>query len=98
MHSVVMGDRGRLVIPAEMRARLGLEAGTPLLLSYDLSIEPVGVADAEQAARLWASHRSLSLGDRLCLALANRRRAVALTADAAWGTGERVRQIRNSSS
>jgi ribonuclease VapC len=69
-----------------------------LLLSYDISIEPVGVADAEQAARLWASHPSLSLGDRLCLALANRRRAVALTADAAWGTGERVRQIRNSSS
>ncbi len=27
-----MGDRGRLVIPAEMRARLGLEAGTALVL------------------------------------------------------------------
>jgi AbrB family looped-hinge helix DNA binding protein len=29
---VMMGDRGRLVIPAEVRARLGLEAGAPLVL------------------------------------------------------------------
>jgi AbrB family looped-hinge helix DNA binding protein len=28
----MMGDRGRLVIPAEVRARLGLEAGAPLVL------------------------------------------------------------------
>lgn len=27
-----MGDRGRLVIPAELRQRLNLEAGSPLLL------------------------------------------------------------------
>jgi AbrB family looped-hinge helix DNA binding protein len=27
-----MGDRGRLVIPAELRARLGLSEGTPLVL------------------------------------------------------------------
>ncbi len=27
-----MGDRGRLVIPADIRARVGLEAGTPLIL------------------------------------------------------------------
>jgi len=29
-YSVVMGDRGRLVIPQELRARLSLEPGTPL--------------------------------------------------------------------
>lgn len=28
----MMGDRGRLVIPADIRARVGLEAGTPLIL------------------------------------------------------------------
>jgi bifunctional DNA-binding transcriptional regulator/antitoxin component of YhaV-PrlF toxin-antitoxin module len=27
-----MGDRGRLVVPAELRERLHLEAGTPMLL------------------------------------------------------------------
>lgn len=32
MHKVTMGDRGRLVIPAEVRVRAGLEEGTPLVL------------------------------------------------------------------
>ena len=31
-YQVVMGDRGRLVIPAEVREHLGLESGTPLVL------------------------------------------------------------------
>lgn len=31
-YPVVMGDRGRLVVPAEVRARVGLEEGTPLVL------------------------------------------------------------------
>lgn len=31
-YALVMGDRGRLVIPADIRARVGLEAGTPLIL------------------------------------------------------------------
>lgn len=31
-YAVVMGDRGRLVIPAELRERLSMEAGTPLVL------------------------------------------------------------------
>ena len=30
--SAVMGDRGRLVIPADLRARLGLTPGTPVVL------------------------------------------------------------------
>lgn len=29
---MVMGDRGRLVVPAEVRARAGLVEGTPLIL------------------------------------------------------------------
>jgi len=32
---VTVGDRGRLVLPADVRAELGLEAGTPLLLSTE---------------------------------------------------------------
>jgi len=32
---VTVGDRGRLVLPASMRAALGLEPGTRLLLSAE---------------------------------------------------------------
>ena len=31
-YAVVMGDRGRLVVPAELRERLNLKPGTPLVL------------------------------------------------------------------
>ena len=31
-HQLTMGDRGRIVIPADLRSRAGLEAGTPLIL------------------------------------------------------------------
>jgi AbrB family looped-hinge helix DNA binding protein len=31
-HHVIVGDRGRLVVPAEVRERAGLSEGTPLVL------------------------------------------------------------------
>ncbi len=31
-YSVTMGDRGRLVIPAELRGKAGLKEGTPVVL------------------------------------------------------------------
>jgi AbrB family looped-hinge helix DNA binding protein len=31
-HHVVVGDRGRIVVPAEVRQRAGLNEGTPLVL------------------------------------------------------------------
>ena len=31
-YAVVMGDRGRLVVPAELRERLNLTPGTPVVL------------------------------------------------------------------
>jgi ribonuclease VapC len=65
-----------------------------LLLSYPVSIEPVVADDAEWAARRWRAGEGLSLADRLCLALAERLEAAALTADRTWGTTGRVRQIR----
>jgi PIN domain nuclease of toxin-antitoxin system len=65
-----------------------------LLLSYDLTVEPVITADAEAAARLWRRGSGLSLSDRLCLATAQRLDAVVWTADTAWGTADPVRQVR----
>jgi AbrB family looped-hinge helix DNA binding protein len=31
-HTVVVGDRGRIVVPADVRARAGLKVGTPLVM------------------------------------------------------------------
>jgi len=65
-----------------------------LILSWGLSVEPVLELDAELAARLWRRGSGLSLGDRLCLATAERLDATVCTADSAWGTSGRIRQIR----
>lgn len=65
-----------------------------LLVSYDLNVEPVLVADAEGAARLWRRGAGLSLGDRLCLALGERLDADVLTADGSWGDGAGIIRIR----
>lgn len=65
-----------------------------LLESYGVAIEPVGAEDAEWAARRWRRGEGLSLADRLCLAVSDRLDAPVLTADAAWGSTGRIRQIR----
>jgi len=65
-----------------------------LLLSYGLGVAPVEAVDGEQAATLWTAFPHLSLGDRLCLALAERLATEAMTADRAWGSSPRIRQIR----
>jgi PIN domain nuclease of toxin-antitoxin system len=43
---------------------------------------------------MWRPGSGLSLGDRLCLALAQRLDADVLTADRAWGEEGLIRQIR----
>lgn len=65
-----------------------------LLVASGLRVEPVTEQDAERAAQLWHAGSGLSLGDRLCLALAERLGVEAWTADRSWGTGGRIRQIR----
>ncbi len=65
-----------------------------LLRSYELTIAPVTEADAEGAAALWRRGSGLSLGDRLCLALAERLDRSVLTADRAWGDSDRIVQVR----
>ena len=65
-----------------------------LLVSYEIGVEPVTSGDAEWAAHRWRRGEGLSLADRLCLALAEREDTEVLTADLAWGSAGRVRQIR----
>lgn len=65
-----------------------------LLMALGVSIEPVTKADAIKAAEIYDRNPSLSLGDRLCLALADRLEAQVLTADRAWGSNPTVVQIR----
>lgn len=65
-----------------------------VLLSFGLQVEPVTQADAETAAALWPTAPSLSLADRLCLALGTRLGAEVLTADRAWADQPRVSIIR----
>jgi ribonuclease VapC len=65
-----------------------------LLTSYSLTVESVTESDAEWAAARWRRGEGLSLADRLCLSLAHRLQTPALTADAAWGHEEPIRQIR----
>ena len=56
----------------------------------NLPIEPFTMTDAIAAGKLRAATRSagLSLGDRACLALAERLGAIALTADTAWARSD----------
>ncbi len=65
-----------------------------LLTSYQVQVDPVSIDDGEWAARRWRRGEGLSLGDRLCLALAERLDAEVLTADTSWGSDGRVTQIR----
>lgn len=65
-----------------------------LLLSYPLAVSAVTIDEAEAAAAMWESHPSLSLGDRLCLALAGRLDTIALTADREWIGVDRAELIR----
>jgi AbrB family looped-hinge helix DNA binding protein len=55
---VVIGDRGRIVLPSSVRAELGLEPGTPMLLSTEedgsLRLRPYR-AVADQGRGLYAS-------------------------------------------
>jgi ribonuclease VapC len=55
-----------------------------LLTSFGLSVVDVTAEDGERAADLSAAGSSLSLADRLCLALALRLGLAVVTTDGAW--------------
>jgi AbrB family looped-hinge helix DNA binding protein len=78
-HKVVVGDRGRVVLPSEIRAAMGLKPGTPMLLSAEtdgsLRLRPYrAVADSNRGMLDEIAPKEESLVDEL---LAERRREAA---------------------
>lgn len=70
IYAVVMGDRGRIVVPAAVRERAGLSAGTPLVVE---SSEGLILLTREQLrARI---RDELSSADLVGQLIADRRRA-----------------------
>lgn len=72
-YSVTMGDRGRLVVPAELRARAGLSTGTPLLLLDT----PGGLVVMTREQARTVLRRQLAGSDLVRELLADRRAAAA---------------------
>lgn len=70
-HTVVMGDRGRVVVPAEVRSRSGLLEGMPLVL-LETSGGLVLLTREQLRARVRDELEGLDLVGEL---LADRRRA-----------------------
>jgi AbrB family looped-hinge helix DNA binding protein len=70
-HNVVVGDRGRIVVPADVRDRAGLQAGTPLVL-LETPAGLVLMTRAQLRARVRDELAGLDLVGEL---LAERRRA-----------------------
>lgn len=72
-HAITMGDRGRLVVPAEVRARRGLVEGTPMIL-VESADGLVLLTQAQLRDRVRGELAGLDLVDSL---LADRRAASA---------------------
>ena len=90
----VIGAANWSEVLTKIEGRVARSWADSILTAVGLVIEPVTRADAIRAADLYEGNPSLSLGDRLCLALAERLEAEVLTADRAWGNSDGIKQIR----
>lgn len=90
----VIGAANLSEVLAKLGGRTEASLAEAILDAQGVSVEPVLREDARRAAALRSHMPSLSLGDRLCLALADRLGESVLTADKAWGRSRRIRQIR----
>ena len=87
------------VLTKSLEYGVDLHDAAGLIQALGVVILPFTDTDAQAVAELREStrHRGLSLGDRACLALAQRHEVTALTADRAWAeldVGVEVRLIR----
>ncbi len=79
------------------REKLEMSGERLLAALAGVELIPFGRVEAEIAASYASVHRSLSLGDRACLALAKSRQATAWTTDRFWSQCQldvQVEQIR----
>lgn len=92
--SSVIGAANLAEVLVKMTGPIERSLAEAVLVASGVRIEPVSAEDARLSAEIKESVSGLSLGDRLCLALAARLDDVALTADRAWGQSDRIRPIR----
>ena len=64
-YSIMLGERGRLVLPAQLRRHLDLQAGDRLIVFVDADGELRIVSAREQARRLSGLYRDLAPGRSL---------------------------------
>lgn len=93
-HGAMCGAANWSEVAQKVALRADWSIARALLQSYDLTVEPVTATDAERAAERSATQPTLSLADRLCLALADRFHTIALTSDAEWSGDTRATPIR----
>ena len=74
------------VVTKLIRSGTGADDARKAVQLAGCPIVPVDEALALRAGTLAASSKGLSLGDRICLALAEREKATALTSDRAWAS------------
>lgn len=73
-HTIALGERGRLVLPARLRRRLDLHPGDRLLVTVDDDGGFRVVSASEQAKRLRGLYRDLARGRSLADELIAERR------------------------
>jgi AbrB family looped-hinge helix DNA binding protein len=73
-YTLVLGERGRLVLPAKLRQRLGLDHGDRLIIMLDAAGGFRAVSAREQARRLNGMYRELAPGRSLAEELIAERR------------------------
>ena len=81
-YTVVLGERGRLVLPARLRQRLDLRPGDRLLVALDAEGGFRVVPAREQARRLCGLYRDLAPGRSLADELMAERKEEARREDA----------------
>lgn len=90
----VIGAANLAEVLAKLDGAVERSLAEAILVGSGVRSEAVSADDARRSAEIKNSMPALSLGDRLCLALADRRNDQVLTADRAWGKSDRIVQIR----
>lgn len=73
-YTIVLGERGRLVLPARLRQHLDLQPGDRLIVTVDAEGGSRVVPARELARRLWGFYRDLAPGRSLADELIAERR------------------------